>query len=130
VPSIGISCCKEQKRNECCYFQNLVTILDVSTKQLFGPAYSGCLLGSLERTIQHMPSDQSLLLFLQSIAASLNEKLFMYLNLVKMKPVSEKTQSRPSPGSDVLRDLGLDGCDAEIVRNLSKIGSVNWSPVQ
>jgi hypothetical protein len=77
-----------------------------------------------------MPSDQSLLLFLQTIAAALNEKVFMYLMLLKMKPVSEKVHSRHSPGSDVLRDLRLDGCDAEIVRNLSKVGSVNWNCVQ
>lgn len=111
------------------YFQNSVTMLDVSSKQLFGPAYSGHLLGSLEHTAQHMPSDQSLMLFLQTIAAALNEKLFMYVTLVKKKPVSVKAYSRHSPGSDVLRDLGLDGCDAEIVRYLSKLGSVNWGSV-
>jgi hypothetical protein len=104
-------------------------MLDVSSKQLFGPAYSGHLLGSLEHTAQHMPSDQSLMLFLQTIAAALNEKLFMYVTLVKKKPVSVKAYSRHSPGSDVLRDLGLDGCDAEIVRYLSKLGSVNWGSV-
>lgn len=121
---------KEQKYNNVCYFQNCVTILDVSNKQLFGPAYSGHLLGSLEHSAKHMPSDQSLLLFLQTIAAALNEKLFMYLMLVKMKPVSEKVHSRQSPGSDILRDLGLDGCDAEIVRNLSRVGSISWNSVQ
>ncbi|KAJ4447227.1 hypothetical protein ANN_09230 [Periplaneta americana] len=109
--------------------KNSVTILDVTSKQLFGPAYSGQILSSLERTARYMPSDQSLLLFLQTIAASLNEKIFMYLTLIKMKPVPEKSRSRQSPGSDVLKDLGLDGCDAEIVRNLSRIGSVNWSPL-
>jgi hypothetical protein len=76
-----------------------------------------------------MPSDQSLLLFLHTIAAALNEKLFMYLTLVKMKPVSENVHSQQSPGRDILRDLGLDGCDAEIVRNLSRIGSINWNYV-
>jgi len=111
------------------YFQNSVTMLDVSSKQLFGPAYSGRLLGSLEHTAQHMQSDQSLVLLLQTIAAALNEKLFMYLTLLKKKLVSAKAHSRPSPGSDVLKDLGLDGCDAEIVRYLSKVGSINWIPV-
>lgn len=110
--------------------KNSVTILDVSNKQLFGPAYSGRLLGSLERSAKHMPSDQSLLLFLQTIAAALNEKLFMYLMLVKMKPVSEEVHSRQSPGNEILRDLGLDGCDAEIVRNLSRVGSISWNSVQ
>jgi hypothetical protein len=75
-----------------------------------------------------MPSDQSLLLFLQSIAAKLNEKLFMYLTLVKVKPLSEETHSRSS--RDVLRDIGLDGCDAEIVKYLSKVGSIDWGPMQ
>jgi hypothetical protein len=77
-----------------------------------------------------MPNDQSLTMFLQTIAAALNEKLFMYLMLVKMKPVSENVHSQQSPGSDILRDLGLDGCDAEIVRNLSQIGSLNWNFLQ
>jgi len=109
--------------------KNSVTMLDVSSKQLFGPAYSGRLLGSLEHTAQHMQSDQSLTLLLQTIAAALNEKLFMYLTLLKKKLLSAKAHSRPSPGSDVLKDLGLDGCDAEIVRYLSKVGSINWIPV-
>jgi hypothetical protein len=75
-----------------------------------------------------MPSEQSLLLFLQTIAAALNEKLFMYLTIVKMKPLSSKTHSRLS--HDVLRDIGLDGSDAEIVRHLSKMGSIDWRPLQ
>lgn len=119
---------KELKYDNYYYFQNSVTILDVSSKQLFGPAYSGHMLGSLQCTPQHMPSDQSLLLFLQTIAASLNEKLFMYQTLMKMKPLSRKTRSRHS--HDILRDIGLDGCDAEIVRHLSKVGSIDWRPLQ
>ena len=105
-----------------------MTILDVNSKQLFGPAYSGQLLSSLERIVEHMPSDQTFVLYMQTIAASLNEKLFMYLTLLKMKPSPEKNQS--SPGSEVLREIKLEGCDAEIVRNLSKIGSVDWKPLQ
>ena len=106
-------------------FQNFVSILDVDTKQLFGPAYSGQLLGSLERTVQHMPSEQSLMLFLQTIAASLNEKLFMYRTLLQMVCPQKKDSS---PTNEVLRDIRLEGCDAEIIRNLSKIGSVDWRP--
>lgn len=109
--------------------KNSVTMLDVSSKQLFGPAYSGRLLRSLEHTAQHMQSDQSLMLLLQTIAAALNEKLFMYLTLLKKKLELAKAHSRPSPRSDVLKDLGLDGCDAEIVRYLSKVRSINWNPV-
>ncbi|KAJ9581737.1 hypothetical protein L9F63_003914 [Diploptera punctata] len=104
--------------------KNFVTILDVNSKQLFGPAYSGQLLGSLERTVQHMPSDQTLKLHLQTVAAGLNEKLFMYLTLIKMEQSPEKNKT--SPGSEVLREIGLESCDAEIVRNLSKIGFVDW----
>jgi hypothetical protein len=69
------------------------------------------------------------MLLLHTIAAALNEKLFIYLTLLKKKLVSAKAHSQPSPGSDVLKDLGLDGCDAEIVRYLSKVGSVNWIPM-
>ena len=127
---VGKSSCNMKKTlNMDSYFQNSVTMLDVSSKQLFGPAYSGRLLGSLEHTAQHMQSDQSLMLLLQTIAAALNEKLFMYLMLLKKKLESAKAHSRPSLGSDVLKDLGLDGCDAEIVRYLSKVGSINWIPV-
>ncbi|XP_066992520.1 uncharacterized protein [Anabrus simplex] len=82
--------------------KNLVTVFDVSSKQLFGPAYSGQLLSSVETVASRLPSDQSLLLYLQSVAAGVHEKLFLYRALGHSQP-------------------DLHGCDGEIIKFLTKI---------
>lgn len=97
-----------------------MTILDVGTQQLFGPAYSGQLLAPLEDVAFSFTTDQMLLLFLQAIATSLIEKVFLFKMSLLSSSSSSKSNPPKSPG-DILKDIGLQGCDAEIVKYLFKM---------
>ncbi|XP_049856025.1 guanine nucleotide exchange protein smcr8b-like isoform X2 [Schistocerca gregaria] len=100
--------------------KNMVTILDITKEQLFGPAYSGQFLSSLETSPQFFQSDQTLILFLQSIAAEILQKLFLF-RMSFVSPVGDSRNADRSPG-DILREMGVHGCDAEIIKYLFKIG--------
>ncbi|GLH15451.1 Uncharacterized protein GBIM_19894 [Gryllus bimaculatus] len=89
--------------------QNLVTILEVTAGCLWGPAYSGQLLNSLDTIPPAVTSDHTLLLLLQSIGCVLTEKLF----ILKVCPASV---------ADTLFKLGLTGCDADILKHLMHVG--------
>ncbi|XP_047108261.1 guanine nucleotide exchange protein smcr8b-like [Schistocerca piceifrons] len=103
-----------------CRDKNMVTILDITKEQLFGPAYSGQFLSSLEISPQFFQSDQTLILFLQSIAAEILQKLFLF-RMSFVSPVGDSRNADRSPG-DILREMGVHGCDAEIIKYLFKIG--------
>jgi len=93
-------------------FQNRVTILDLSSKQLLGPAYSGSLLSPLmPNSVSLHKSDQSLILLLQALVAEIDQK-------VSVCRVA---------GPLCLADLGLHGCDAAIVKYLTKFNKNNES---
>nr|CAD7263085.1 unnamed protein product [Timema shepardi] len=94
--------------------QNSVTILNVKSKQLFGPAYSGRLLASLETIPQLQTCDQSLLLYLQVISITLQEKVFMLRSLAGLEPNTNKIRN-------TLKQMDLKGCDGEVVKYLSSI---------
>ncbi|KAK7790120.1 hypothetical protein R5R35_006487 [Gryllus longicercus] len=89
--------------------KNLVTILEVTAGCLWGPAYSGQLLNSLDTIPPAVTSDHTLLLLLQSIGYGLTEKLF----ILKVCPASV---------ADTLFKLGLTGCDADILKHLMHVG--------
>lgn len=93
--------------------KNSVTILDVNTEQLLGPAYHGHLLASIGNNVRDFPSDHSLLLFLESILHGIGRKLRTYKALV-----SACESELPS---HACRQLELHGCDADIIRYLSKL---------
>nr|CAD7447408.1 unnamed protein product [Timema bartmani] len=94
--------------------QNSVTILNVKSKQLFGPAYSGRLLASLETIPQLQTCDQSLLLYLQVISITLQEKVFVLRSLAGLEPNTNKIRN-------TLKQMDLKGCDGEVVKYLSSI---------
>nr|CAD7397878.1 unnamed protein product [Timema poppensis] len=94
--------------------ENSVTILNVKSKQLFGPAYSGRLLASLETIPQLQTCDQSLLLYLQVISITLQEKVFVLRSLAGLEPNTNKIRN-------TLKQMDLKGCDGEVVKYLSSI---------
>lgn len=93
--------------------KNSVTILDVNTEQLLGPAYHGHLLASIGNNVRDFPSDHSLLLYMQSVLSGIGRKLQAYKALVA-------ACSNELP-SHACRQLDIHGCDADIIRYLSKI---------
>nr|CAD7568983.1 unnamed protein product [Timema californicum] len=96
------------------FSKNSVTILNVKSKQLFGPAYSGRLLASLETIPQLQTCDQSLLLYLQVISITLQEKVFVLRSLAGLEPNTNKIRN-------TLKQMDLKGCDGEVVKYLSSI---------
>ncbi|XP_063227353.1 uncharacterized protein LOC134533710 isoform X2 [Bacillus rossius redtenbacheri] len=94
--------------------KNRVTILSARDGRLFGRAYAGRLLSSLEQVAARQPCDQSLLLYLRVLALSLEEKLLVFRGLAG---------TRPGPGAAraALRGAELEGCDAEVVRYLDTV---------
>ncbi|CAB3386535.1 Hypothetical predicted protein [Cloeon dipterum] len=81
--------------------KNRVTILDLISKQLLGPAYSGSLLSTLSPSAVALhKSDQSLILMLHAVLCEIDQKV----SLCRLA------------GQHCLSDLGLHGCDASIVK--------------
>lgn len=64
------------------FFQNSVTILDVHTEQLLGPAYRGHLLASVGNNVRDFPGDHCLLLYLESVLSGIGRKLQAFKALV------------------------------------------------
>ncbi|KAJ1526867.1 hypothetical protein ONE63_008425 [Megalurothrips usitatus] len=93
--------------------KNSVTILDVNSEQLLGPAYHGHLLAGVGNNIRDFPSDHSLLLYLESVLQGIGRKLQAYKALV-----AACNNELPS---HACRQLDIHGCDADIIRYLSKL---------
>lgn len=88
--------------------QNKVTILDLVSKQLLGPAYSGSLLSPLmPKSISLHKIDQSLMLLLHALLSEIDQKVSVCM----------------VAGPLCLSDLGLHGCDASIVKYLAKLAT-------
>ncbi|KAE8745331.1 hypothetical protein FOCC_FOCC007879 [Frankliniella occidentalis] len=93
--------------------KNSVTILDVNSEQLLGPAYHGRLLAAIGNNVRDFPSDHSLLLFMESVLKGIGSKLQSYKALV--------AACHNELPSHACRQLELHGCDADIIRYLSKL---------
>ena len=94
--------------------QNCVTILDINSGQLSGPAYQGKFLAPLGQTAVNFPSDHTLLLLVQSVLANISSRLNTYNSL-------KATHKKMS--GNICRMLDVYGCDADIIQHLSKIFS-------
>lgn len=88
--------------------QNKVTILDLVSKQLLGPAYSGSLLSPLmPKSVSLHKIDQSLMLLLHALLSEIDQKVSVCM----------------VAGPLCLSELGLHGCDASIVKYLAKLAT-------
>jgi hypothetical protein len=86
--------------------QNKVTILDLVSKQLLGPAYSGSLLSPLmPKSVSLHKIDQSLMLLLHALLSEIDQKVSVCTIV----------------GPLCLSELGLHGCDASIVKYLTQL---------
>ncbi|KAG8239985.1 hypothetical protein J437_LFUL019571 [Ladona fulva] len=96
--------------------KNYVTILDVNTKKIFGPAYSGVLLSNIaENFHDHFPSDESLILMLQSVFMQIKEKVYLCNSVI-----TERSESHNSVGI-LLSSINIRSCDAEIIKYLRRL---------
>ncbi|XP_046405191.1 guanine nucleotide exchange protein smcr8b-like isoform X2 [Ischnura elegans] len=96
--------------------KNLVTILDVNSKKILGPAYSGVLLDDIRENFdKNFLCAEALILYLQSVFAGIHQKVFLYKALSLSQP-----KTKTSLAKDVAQALRVKGRDMDIINYLKK----------
>ncbi|XP_071454328.1 uncharacterized protein [Hetaerina americana] len=94
--------------------KNAVTILDVNTKKILGPAYCGALLAGLHENFdQNFVCPEALVLYIQSVLTGIHQKVLLFEALSLGQP---KVRARIT--KDAMNTLGLKGRDLDIIHHL------------
>lgn len=89
-----------------------MTILDMKKKELFGPAYTGKFLLTLNQITNLDMNDESFMMFIQSTLFVLKEKSFLFNSLIvtfeSLGEIPDQLYAR--------KKMNLNNCDFKIIK--------------